>query len=346
MTAGELRIAVVGAGANGAAIAAGLVQAGRQPIVVDQWPENVEAIRRDGVLVRTVAGERRTSLDIHHLCDVATLRGLFDVVLLVVKTYDTRWACELIAPMLSPAGVVVGIQNGMTMDTVADVVGPERSIGAVIEVAANMYEPGIVNQQAPFWFAVGAADQSACAALVGVESLLSDVGATTRSDDIRSSKWMKLVANAAELGTSAICGLPLGTTVEMPGMRGAMVTAGREAMTVAIASGARLMPVFGFEPADGLNAAEGLLDRVLTDYTLPDTRTTVLQDWDKGRRAEVDDINGFVVRQARDSRIDVPMNRRIAALAREIESGVRRPSTRNAVELVAGLATDSPHGER
>lgn len=60
-------------------------------------------------------------------------------------------------------GLVVGIQNGMTMDDMASIFGPQRTLGAVIETASNMFEPGIVNRQTPrgaTWFGLGAYDES------------------------------------------------------------------------------------------------------------------------------------------------------------------------------------------
>ena len=67
-----------------------------------------------------------------HLYDVCTLKGQFDAVLLAVKTYDTRWSCELIKPYLKASGLIAGLQNGMTTDTIADVMGLERTIGYVV----------------------------------------------------------------------------------------------------------------------------------------------------------------------------------------------------------------------
>ena len=57
-----------------------------------------------------------------HVCEVAALREAYDVVLIAVKAYDTRWACELIKPLVRPDGLVVGLQNGMSIDDVAAIV--------------------------------------------------------------------------------------------------------------------------------------------------------------------------------------------------------------------------------
>ena len=108
------RIAVVGTGANGAAIGADLTNAGHDVTFVEQWPAHVEAMRAHGIRVETPGAVETTRVNAIHLCEVATQRQSFDLVLVLVKAYDTRWACELIKPLVAAGGLVVGVQNGMT----------------------------------------------------------------------------------------------------------------------------------------------------------------------------------------------------------------------------------------
>jgi 2-dehydropantoate 2-reductase len=319
----EQRVAVLGTGANGAAIAASLTRSGLDVTLIEQWPAHVEAMRANGVRVDlTDAPSETTQVDAHHLCDVATMRDPFDLVLVAVKAYDTRWACELIKPLLTTDSLVVGVQNGMTIDDMADVLGEERTVGCVIEVAANMFEPGVVQQQAPIWFAVGALTAETQGRIGEVEQVMKAAGTVSVTEDIRSAKWMKLVANASELVPSAILNLPLAEAIGVPGMRGFMLQAGQEAGRTAVALGHRLMPIFGVAEAKDSTPeeyAEELLNGVLADYTLPDTRTTVLQDWMKGRRAEAEEINGLVVRSQEALGGTAPANARIVEVARRIE---------------------------
>jgi len=109
-------------------------------------------------------------------------------------------ACELIKPLVKPNGLVVGVQSGMTMEDVASIVGPERTLGAVIEVTSNMFQPGIVVRQTPpsgSWFGIGAFDASTRGRENEVGQCLRHAGTVEITDDIRSAKWMKLVVNAA-----------------------------------------------------------------------------------------------------------------------------------------------------
>lgn len=323
----DQKIAVLGTGANGASIGADLTRAGLDITLIEQWPAHVEAMRRHGIRVELPEETVTTPVNVIHLCEVATLRKEFDVVLVLMKAYDTTWATELIKPHLAPDGLVVGVQNGMTVDEIARVVGVERTLGAVIEISSNMFEPGVVERQSPHersWFAVGGIDPSTRGREHEAADLLRHSGAVEITDDIRSSKWMKLVVNAAELVPSAILGLPLAEAVRVPGMRDYMIQAGQEAVRTTLAIGNQVVPILGMS-ADDITSpeqfTEALLDAVLNDFTLPSTRTTVLQDWMKGRRSEVDQINGLVVDEQRRLGGRAPANEIAVELAHRIESG-------------------------
>lgn len=337
---GDRRIAIVGTGANGASVGANLAAAGLDVTLIDQWPANVEAMRANGVRVDMPDQTTTTPVRVMHLCEVATLREQFDVVLVVVKAYDTAWTCELIRPYLADDGLAVGLQNGMTVDTMASILGPERTLGAVIEIAAAMWEPGVAERHTPpsgTWFAVGSLSGATAGREDEVASLLAHAGTAEVVHDIRSAKWMKLVVNAAELVTSAICDLPLLEAARLDGMDPFMRVAGKEAMRTALAAGHSAVPIFGLEdvdPSDPEGIVDRMLDAVYTHWSLPHTTTTVLQDWRKGRRAEADQLNGFVVETADRLGLKTPANAWTVELARRIERGDLRPDPANAELLV------------
>ncbi|HEY4226071.1 MAG TPA: 2-dehydropantoate 2-reductase N-terminal domain-containing protein [Pseudolysinimonas sp.] len=341
------RIAILGSGAQGAGVGADMVRAGLDVTFIEQWPAHVEAMRRNGIEVRMPEQTVTTEVEVMHLCEVATLRESFDMVFLVMKAYDSRWATQLIAPYLTPGGVVVGLQNGMSVDDIASVVGPERTIGAVIEMASNMFEPGIITRQnspATAWFAVGGLDDASAEHAADVQAVLSSAGTVEVSDDIRSSKWMKLIANAGELVPSAILDLPLNSAAEIPEVREFMISCGRETARATVASGSRLVPVFGLrddEVTEPDRYAEELLEQVLTRFSFHDTLTTVLQDWRKGRHAEYAEVNGHVVDVLAAHGQDAPANRRTVELARRIERGELEPGIQNLGLMVAEASSSA-----
>jgi 2-dehydropantoate 2-reductase len=116
-------------------------------------------------------------------------------------------------------------------------------------------------------------------------------------------------------------------------MREVMMASGKECVRTALALGHRLVPIMGkdrVEENDPDAYATALLDQVLDGWTMPDTLVTVLQDWRKGRRGEVDDINGLVVREQERLGGAAPLNAKLVDLARRVESGELKADPANA----------------
>ena len=320
------RIAVIGTGANGASIGADFVRAGYDVTFIEQWPDHVEAMRRNGVTVNMPDETVVTPVNAIHLCQVAEVKEKFDLIFMLVKAYDTRWAAELIKPVIAEGGLVVGLQNGMSIDDLTDVLGPERVMGAVIECCSNMFEPGVCNRETPpegSWFGLGGLTPTTQQRAESVAEVLRHAGRVDIYEDIRSAKWMKLVANASELVPSALLNMPLHEVAQDPEMVVYMKQCAKEALAVCIASGSKIVPIFGLNEAeqDPDKYAVELFDQVMAHFTFPNTLTTVLQDWRKGRRAEINEINGLVVDVGAQLGIPTPANAVTLDIARRIEAG-------------------------
>ena len=344
------RIAFVGTGAQGAAIGADFALAGHDVTFVEQWPAHVEAIRENGITVHLPTRTINARVPALHFCQVAEIREPFDLVFLVVKAYDAKWVTQMMAPTLADDGFVVGLQNGMTHLDIASVVGPERTIGAVIEIASNMWTPGTTTRQNDHdesWFALGAVDPAQQHRVEAVAELLRCSGRVEVTDDIKSSKWMKLVVNAAELIPSALLDLPLNDAARWPGFLEVMRHAGYEAMQAALLDGASVVPIIGLPPVTS-NDPERYVDRifeeVLTTFSRADTLTTSLQDWRKGRRAEIEEVNGYAIGVLHKFGKPAPVNERVVEMALAVERGLLKPTPENASALVEYLRGAHPQG--
>jgi 2-dehydropantoate 2-reductase len=321
------KIAFVGTGAQGASIGADFALHGHDVTFIEQWPAHVEAIRAHGITVNLPTRQINAKVPAFHFCQVAEIKHKFDLIFLVVKAYDTKWVTQMVAPILAQDGFIVGLQNGMTHVDIASVVGERRTLGAVIEIASNMWTPGITNRQNDSdesWFALGALDPAVQPRVEGVADILRCTGRVEVMADIKSAKWMKLVVNAAELIPSAILNLPLYDAARHPGFLEVMRRAGYEAMQAALKDGAQIIPIIGLPPVtsnDPERYVDQIFDEVLRTFSRSDTLTTSLQDWRKGRRAEIQEVNGHAIDVLAAHGLDAPVNRRVAEIAYEIESG-------------------------
>ena len=126
------------------------------------------------------------------------------------------------------------------------------------------------------------------------------------------------------------------------GVRAVMDEASREAYRTAIDLGISMVPIFGKtqdDVPDNDQYALDLLDAVLASYSLPDTRVAVLQDWDKGRRGELDAFSGYIVAQQEKLGTRAPVNEAILRIAERVESGELEPRPENASLLIEALGT-------
>jgi 2-dehydropantoate 2-reductase len=344
------KIAVLGTGANGSCIAASLVEAGLDVTLIDQWPAHVEAMRADGLRITMPERELNVAVRAYHLCDLCTLNQTFDVVLLAMKAYDTRWSCELIKPHLAPDGMLIGMQNAMTAGTILDVVGAERTIGCVVELSSEMFTPGLVKRNTPprkTWIGLGNLDPATDHRLAEMQALLDPVGRIEIKPNILAAKWTKLIVNAMCLGPFAVVGLTLADAVKLPGMRELIVEIGEEAMRVGEELGFPVEPILGLTQMDlaGSNRPiEKLFDKLASDIGPGRGRNTVLQDLLKGRASEVGMINGLVVEESRRRGRSAPANARILEITRQIEAGALAPAPANlALALAPSAGTSLPH---
>ena len=143
------KIAVLGTGANGGCVAADLARAGRDVTLIDQWPAHVEKMKADGLTINMPEETLQVSVRAEHLCDVCSLNATYDIVFLMVKAFDARWMAEFIKPYLDEDGLLIGVQNGMTAEDLAEVVGRQRTLGCAVELSSELFDPGIVKRNTP-----------------------------------------------------------------------------------------------------------------------------------------------------------------------------------------------------
>jgi 2-dehydropantoate 2-reductase len=328
------KIAVLGTGANGSCTAADLTRAGHDVVLIDQWPAHVEAMRKDGLRIQMPEEELHLPVRAYHLCEVCTLNQKFDIVLLMTKAYDARWMAEFIKPYLADDGLLVGVQNSMTVDDLTEIVGPKRTIGCVVELSSEVYTPGLVLRNTPpkrTWFAIGSLDPATDHWLPEIEAILKDVGKVSISNNIQSAKWMKVVVNCMTMGVKSMMGMTSGEIFQIPGVREMMLRSGEEALAAGQALGYKIEPIIGLRPEDAQGSnrfLENLLDKMTVDVG-PTAKNAMLQDHIKGRRTEIDDINGLVVDESRRLGLRTPVNDVLVVINRRITAGELKPDAAN-----------------
>jgi 2-dehydropantoate 2-reductase len=332
------RLAVLGAGAIGSTIGAYLTRAGRDVTLIDFWPAHVEAMQRGGLKVSAQDEEFTVKVAAIHLADVCTLRQPFDAVFLAVKSYDTAWAVPFIEPHLAPAGVVISAQNGINEDVIAPLVGYTRTLGCVVTIGAGLYAPGHVTRTSASnrpSFAVGELNGMLTPRIQELVTVLTPAGPSRATSNLWGERWAKLTVNSMANALAGITGMGSAELRRTPEAFPICLQIACEAVTVAQTLGVQVEPVGGLPARTYLEAARGVgREELRTQFVeagrqLGAGRPSLLQDVLKGRRTEVDYLNGYVVRRGRAIGVPTPMNEAIVALTKRLEAGELKPSPAN-----------------
>jgi len=320
------RIAVLGTGAIGSSVGADLTRAGQDVWLIDQWPEHVEVMRTTGLHVAMAEGDLDIKVRALHLCEVASLKQQFDIVFLTSKSPDTHWLVEFIKPHLAPTGALVSVQNSLNDEWIAPIIGYQRDVGCVVELAAQILGPGNVKRRTgptKAWFAVGELHGRVTPRAKEIAEILSASGKTEVTSNIWGAKWSKLIVNTMGHAVAAIL---QGTDLEVsenPKLLQLGIALGRECLDVGLALGYRIEPVFGLTAEEMAGAPDEVLKRILVTLCshIGNHTNSFLQDLTKGRPTEVHHMNGLIVSKGREVGIPTPFNEEITGIVEQIEKG-------------------------
>jgi 2-dehydropantoate 2-reductase len=328
-------LAVLGTGAIGSSIGADLTRAGYDVHLIDQWPAHIEAMKAKGLRVIMPQEEVHTPVQAVHLCEVCSLKREFDIVFLTAKSYDTCWMVEFIKPYLKPGGVLVSIQNSLNDEWIAPIIGYERDIASVIELSAEMFEPGVVRRNTDHsrtWFALGELHGRSTPRLQEISTILGAAGKAEITTNIWGAKWSKLAVNCMAQAVAGVLGIFDWEIARNPKVLGLCIGLGRECFQVGMALGYRLEPIFGMIAEEWMGSTDEVLERnlmTLISHVGKKARNSILQDHLKGRRSEVDFMNGLVVTKGKEAGVPTPLNHEILSITKEIEGGTLKPRLEN-----------------
>jgi 2-dehydropantoate 2-reductase len=291
-----MRIAVIGAGGVGGYLGGLLARSGQEVGFVARG-EHLRALRERGLRVRSVHGD--FDLPTVRATDRAEELGQADLVLFTVKTYDTDSAAEAIRPIVRPGTAVLTFQNGVeNPERIDRVLGPGTAMGGTVHIETTIAEPGVIAQTSPMRRVVfGELDGRRTER---AERVLAAFGAAgldaTLTHDIRKALWEKFLFIGAMSGVTTLARANVGELLAVPELRQMIADAIGETAAVAVAEGIDLGP----DP----------VGRMMTfaDSLLPSMTSSMRRDLDRGRRLEVESINGTIVRLGRKHGVATPIN--------------------------------------
>ncbi len=300
-----LRVAVMGAGAVGCYFGGMLGRAGAEVTLIGR-PAHVEAIRRDGLRMDSVHFQE--SVRISAVTSADAVRHA-DLILFCVKTLDTAQAARDIAPHLQPGVIIVSLQNGVENVEEMHAAAGLEAIPAVVYVAASMPAAGVVKHAGRGDLVIGHASRQEDVARVA--RWFSGAAVPCRiSENIEADLWTKLIWNCAGNAVTALARASYGQTARND-LAWEMVTAvAQEAIAVARAAGVVLPPM------DLIAGARKLA------MDLGDATSSTSQDVRRGKRTEIDALNGVIVRRGKQLGVPTPVNHTLYALVKLLEESL------------------------
>jgi 2-dehydropantoate 2-reductase len=294
-----MRVAVMGAGAVGCYYGGMLARAGHDVTLIARQ-QHVEAIRRDGLMMDTLGFKE--SVVLQASTEAQAVRGA-KLVLFCVKSSDTEAAGAAIAPHLDADALVLSLQNGVDNAQRLQALLRQRVAAAVVYVATEMAGPGRVKHNGRGDLVLGPQPKRD-----DVLQAFAEAGVAVQiSGNVIGALWAKLIVNCAYNALSAISAMPYGQMVQGQGIRDVMHGAVQECLAVAEALGVAV-------PGDMWQSVQDIA------LSMPQQSSSTAQDLARGRRTEIDHLNGYVVRQGEAVGVAAPVNRTLWALVKLLET--------------------------
>ena len=299
-----LKVAVMGAGAVGCYYGAMLARAGHDVVLVARQ-QHVEAIAARGLRLQTALFDAQVRLAAS--VDARAVQGA-DVVLFCVKSTDTESAGACVLPFLKADALVVCLQNGVdNADRLRGVLPLHDVAAAVVYVATEMAGPGYVKHNGRGELVIAPSTSATISSSALAQALVAAGVPTEISNNVRGALWAKLTLNCAYNAVSAITQLPYGKTVAGVGIDEVTRDLVAECLAVAAAEGVDI-------PGDMDAAVRKIAQTMQSQYS------STAQDLARGKRTEIDYLNGFVVRRGEALGVATPVNRAMWALVKLLES--------------------------
>jgi len=300
-----MKTTIIGAGAMGGLFGGLLAEAGEDVWLFDVWAEHVGEMTRSGLHIEREGVVR--SIPVRAASDPSQIRPA-ELVLLFVKSTQTRAAALVAREMAGPRGLFLTLQNGLgNGDTIAEVVDPSRVMAGTTAHGATLLGPGRIRHAGVGPTRIGMWAGGDPLHAQRVAATLTGAGIETEAvEDVRSVVWDKLLVNVGINAITALTGIRNGQLLDLEATKELVRAAVDEAAAVANAAGVAVRQnpvdhVFQVAKATGGN------------------RSSMGQDVDHRRSTEIGAINGAVVREGRKHGVETPVNQALAALVETLQ---------------------------
>ncbi len=324
-----MRIAVIGCGSLGGVIAGRLsLSYPGKVTIISRNREINSSIGKNGLVLIDQKAERK-SIPVSLIEKPEQCSKALDMAIVTTKIDSLFRVAKEILPFLSDTGKIVTVQNGLAGLDLKRELGHGKVLVTSVLWGASMLQPGVYEITAGGVFVAEKPEDDMGAE---VTDALSKVFPVKTRENIEGVLWAKLTVNASLTSLGAITGLSFGVLVRDKRIRNIIIDVGREIYAVAKARGIRFERLPGgldIEILMGIPKALSRLLIMLIGKKHSKTESSMLASIVRGRKTEVDYLNGLVVAMGNDCGVPVPVNRKIVEIVKRMEAGEIKPAPDN-----------------
>ena len=330
----RMRIAIYGAGSLGTVLGAYLAKNGTPADLISHNSAHIKALRENGA---HITGTVDFTVPVSALLP-EEMTGKYDVIFLMTKQLNNRETVTFLKEYMAEDGLIVTLQNGIPENTVADIVGPEHTVGVVVEWGATLSAPGestLTSAPDSLSFHMGGMSGITQEQLRRVKDVLEKMCPVEIETNLPGARWSKLLINATFSGLGTVIGGTFGDVTADPRSRGIALRCMKEVIDVGHAAGVEFAPVQG-KNITALFYYTNPVKKAVAGLILPvamkkhaANEPSMLQDLKKGKPCEVDAINGVVCEWGKKTGVPTPVNDKIVEIIREIQDGRRKTGKDN-----------------
>lgn len=329
-----MRIAIYGAGSLGTILGAFITQKGTPIDLVNRNKAHVEALQKYGA---TITG----TLNFNQKVTAYTpdkMSGIYDIIFLMTKQQYNHEVVTFLKDFLAKDGVIVTLQNGLPELLISEIVGEDRVLGCSVAWGATMVSPGVselTSSPDSLTFSLGSISSKPNKKIENVKELLEMMGPVEIDTNFIGSRWSKLLINSSFSGMSAVLGSTFGEAAKNKASRKIVQGLIKECIDVCAKGGIKIELIQGKDIVKLLDY-NGPIKKAISNFIIPiaikkhsNLKASMLQDLEKGKKTEVEAINGVVSAYGRKVSHPTPLNDKVVEIINRIEAGELTPSFDN-----------------
>ncbi|MBR5497475.1 MAG: ketopantoate reductase family protein [Clostridia bacterium] len=335
-----MKTLLIGAGAIGGTVAVLTKNAGYDVSVLCHSEKTKNEINEKGLSLHGAKGELHADFTCYCSADEIG-NEKFDICIIATKYSAMCETAKAVLPYLKDNSLVVGMQNGILTEELAEVVGRNRAVGCMLGFGATRNSPTDVTMTSLGEMYIGMPDGYHPENLDKLRDMLEAVLPTAISDNITRQQYSKLIINSCINATAGITGKTLGDIIDDSRAGKLFLAIAREGMHVAKAMGInvpkygklleyRLLMLMDNAP---YNAICRLIVKLVAKIKYADVKPSTLQSLERGELTEIDIFNGYIASKGSEFSVSTPVNTKLTEMIHEIERGERQITPDNLDEF-------------